>query len=96
MATSPQHNATQPASPTPPESWMNNAQCHHVDPAIFFPTGPADHDEAQRICAACTVRDECLGFALDHHIKHGIWGGSTERERQHIREQRRTRRTPAA
>ncbi|MET8816066.1 WhiB family transcriptional regulator, partial [Streptomyces sp. NPDC004549] len=25
---------------------------------------------------------ECLAYALDHRIEHGIWGAMTERERR--------------
>jgi WhiB family transcriptional regulator, redox-sensing transcriptional regulator len=42
---------------------------------------------ARAICAGCDVREECLEFALGDTdaYHHGIWGGTTHRERQRIR-----------
>ena len=34
------------------------------------------------------VRGECLVYALEHG-KHGVWGGTSERERRTIRRLRR-------
>jgi hypothetical protein len=31
------------------------------------------------------VLDECLDYALENNIKHGIWGGMTENEREKVR-----------
>ena len=42
-------------------------------------------ETAQRICTACTVRDECLEFALATNQEAGIWGGTTEEERRKLR-----------
>jgi WhiB family redox-sensing transcriptional regulator len=45
---------------------------------------------ALKICATCPVCRECLDYALEHHIDHGVWGGSSERERARILRLRRT------
>ena len=37
----------------------------------------------------CTVRSECLEYALAHQIEHGVWGGASERERRRILRRRR-------
>jgi len=78
-----------------PETWMVEARCRDVDPAIFFPKESVVADRAQPICADCPARVECLNFALDHHIRYGVWGGTTERERQRLRMYRRTARSRA-
>jgi WhiB family redox-sensing transcriptional regulator len=35
------------------------------------------------------VKDECLEHALVNRIDHGVWGGSSERERRRILKRRR-------
>lgn len=40
-------------------------------------------------CRACTVRVECLNYALDNGEKFGVWGGTSERERRKLRKIRR-------
>jgi WhiB family redox-sensing transcriptional regulator len=59
---------------------------------LFFPPSVAERREvreareakAKSICAECTVRQECLEFALRVHEPHGIWGGLTEAERRRL------------
>ena len=78
-------------TPKPPQrrSWMADAACRRVDPALFFPSDGAGVEAARPICQACPVREACLDYALEHHIDHGVWGGVSERERkrthQHVR-----------
>jgi hypothetical protein len=43
-----------------------------------------DLDAAKKACSMCPVREECLTWAL-HRERHGIWGGTSEKERQVIR-----------
>lgn len=61
-----------------------------LDPDEWFPvataTAPAraEASSALALCAACSVRAECLEFALRHWRsvgRHGIWGGLVEAER---------------
>ena len=33
------------------------------------------------------MRQECLGYALATHQIHGVWGGTSEEERQLLRSQ---------
>lgn len=37
--------------------------------------------EAKGICLNCTVRSQCLEYAIAAKIDHGIWGGSLPEER---------------
>jgi hypothetical protein len=46
-------------------------------------------EQAQKVCASCPVRVECLEYALTHRIEHGVWGGASERERRRILRRRR-------
>ncbi|MFE7446120.1 WhiB family transcriptional regulator [Streptomyces chartreusis] len=63
------------------ESWGERAACRAADPDELFVEGVAQN-RAKVLCTGCPVRTECLAYALDHRIEHGIWGGMTERERR--------------
>ncbi len=70
--------------------WRLFAACRSADPDLFFPisdSGPALEQTmaAKAICATCRVQRECLAFALRTGQVHGIWGGTTERERAAVR-----------
>lgn len=69
-------------------AWMDLANCHRVDPVLFFPDRGASTREAKAVCNACEVREECLEYALAHGEKFGIWGGKSERERRTMRARR--------
>jgi WhiB family redox-sensing transcriptional regulator len=75
---------------TPDEyAWMFQARCRGINPAEFFPSDGTGVETAQRVCAGCPVRVECLEYALLHRIEHGVWGGASERERRRILRRRR-------
>lgn len=71
-------------------AWWRRANCAGVDPELFFPDRGASTREAKAVCAACSVRDECLEDALTNSEKYGIWGGKSERERRRLRRTRAT------
>ncbi|ACU53296.1 transcription factor WhiB [Acidimicrobium ferrooxidans DSM 10331] len=66
------------------EPWMAFGSCRGMDPEFFFPTDGAGVVQARRVCAQCNVREQCLQFALDHRIDHGVWGGASERARRRL------------
>lgn len=70
--------------PTENNEWMLRARCRGYDPAVFFPSDGVGVEHAQKICAQCSVRAECLAYALRHRIDHGVWGGCSERARRRI------------
>jgi WhiB family redox-sensing transcriptional regulator len=74
-----------------PEPWLDFAACVGKDAAIFFPGRGDTHAmrAAKAICDGCTVRAQCLDYALEHGEHHGVWGGVSERERRRIRSRRR-------
>jgi len=44
---------------------------------------------AQKVCARCPVADACREYALANNITHGVWGGTSERQRRRILRDRR-------
>ena len=50
-----------------------------------FTQAKARSRDAKRICAQCTVKSECLEYALKNDERFGIWGGLSERERRRLR-----------
>ncbi|HEX9643636.1 MAG TPA: WhiB family transcriptional regulator [Acidimicrobiia bacterium] len=69
-------------------AWQDLANCRGADPDLFFPERGASTRTAKGICRECSVRAECLEFAIVSSEKFGIWGGLSERERRRIRRQR--------
>jgi WhiB family transcriptional regulator, redox-sensing transcriptional regulator len=74
--------------------WVHRAKCRDVDPELFFPvgtTGPAaaQIEAAKAVCLQCSVREECLEWALATGQDAGVWGGTSEEERRSIRRARR-------
>lgn len=75
--------------------WMKQANCRGILTNIFFPeenevlVGAA----AKKVCRRCPVKEECLQWALDHD-EVGIWGGTTDAQRDSIRRKRHRVRCP--
>ena len=69
--------------------WMAQGKCREVPPAVSSPNDGVGVDAARRICADCPARTPCLEYALVNRIDHGVWGGTSERERRRILRSRR-------
>jgi len=69
-------------------SWQNQARCNDLDPNLFFPRKSDEQKRVIRICLGCPVRLDCLQYALDMPAEYGIWGGTTQEERQQLRRKR--------
>lgn len=69
--------------------WMARGRCRDIPPSAFFPSDGVGVEVAKRICAECPVKSPCLEYALTNRIDHGVWGGTSERERRRILRQRR-------
>ncbi|NCY16693.1 MAG: WhiB family transcriptional regulator [Actinobacteria bacterium] len=65
-------------------AWMEDGICRNHKPDTFFPSDGVGVEVAKRICATCPVVDTCLEYALENHIDHGVWGGTSERQRRRI------------
>ena len=79
----PRPGAAAPMLPRPP-AWMSHGLCTRADPDAWFPEkGHKDLARAAtRVCARCPVRRLCLAYALANREQHGIWGGTTPRQRR--------------
>jgi WhiB family redox-sensing transcriptional regulator len=70
--------------------WRRDAICRDTDPDLFFPVGTTGQalvqiDRAKEVCDQCTVKVDCLEFALETNQDSGIWGGTSEEERRKLR-----------
>ena len=70
-------------------TWMHRGNCQDHPPSTFFPSDGVGVDVARKICIGCPVQEPCLEYALANHIDHGVWGGTSERERRRIAKRRR-------
>lgn len=69
--------------------WMDSALCAQViidyDDDPWFPPKGSDGVDAKKVCANSPVRDECYAYAIDDPTLTGVWAGTTEKERQRLR-----------
>lgn len=70
----------------------SRAACGSADPELFFPEGNSENlvvqlqiEAAKTVCRRCPVRTACLDWAEDTGQKFGVWGGTTEKEREAMR-----------
>lgn len=83
-----------PARTRLPEDWKEYAACRECDPELFF---PSEGDKfcgriAKYVCRQCPVQTDCLEYALaSTRREYGIWGGTTTKERDQLRQERRRR-----
>jgi WhiB family redox-sensing transcriptional regulator len=71
------------------DTWQTRGECNGVPQSVMFPERGESHKRALSYCAVCEVRTQCLDYAMDNNIKHGVWGGKSERQRRAIRRNRR-------
>jgi WhiB family transcriptional regulator, redox-sensing transcriptional regulator len=73
------------------QSWRSEANCRGLGFDLFFPEkgDTPTANQARGVCRGCTVQDECLAYALDVRVEGGVWGGTSERERDEIRKRER-------
>lgn len=69
------------------EPWLQHAACRGSNPDLFFPPRGSNIQMAQakRICSTCPVIQNCLEYALQLGLTHGVFGGTSERERRRMR-----------
>jgi len=62
-----------------------SALCAQVDPDLWFPEKGQSNTAAKAICHRCDIEATCLALALADPEIEGIWGGTSQRERQVLR-----------
>lgn len=70
--------------------FTTEANCIGIDVDMFFTEeGSSTFQEEnflKRTCDGCTVKSECLDYALNHNVL-GWWGGTSEGQRKRLRRQ---------
>lgn len=70
---------------------MPDAVCAtYNDPELWFVNEATRPDEARlaiALCNTCPQIAQCLAYALDKDIDHGIWGGVTASDRNRAKRQ---------
>lgn len=89
METSIRHFDQHRPRATPGFLRTSEAACGPASTELFFSPYDDDARIAKEICRKCSVRWECLAYALETGQGHGVWGGLTSEERHALR--RKTR-----
>lgn len=72
-------------------NWAKDGLCAQADPELFYPRSKergSTTRTAKQVCSRCPIAADCLEYALETGEEHGIWGGTTARERDRIRARR--------
>ena len=62
-------------------AWYERALCGDTGTDFFFSEYWEDRVYAKSVCARCPVESDCLIYALQNRVRHGVWGGKGEMER---------------
>jgi WhiB family redox-sensing transcriptional regulator len=68
-------------------AWMDDAACKGQPLQAFFFDSAESLIELPgvSICNGCTVRAECLAYAVEKDVQHGVFGGLTPFQRRNIK-----------
>jgi WhiB family redox-sensing transcriptional regulator len=64
---------------------MAFAACRGAPTDLFFIERGGSTSPGKALCAACVVCSHCLDYAMADPDLAGIWGGTSERERDRLR-----------
>lgn len=69
--------------------WRDAALCAQTSPDLFFPTLQQQTTaQAKKICGECTVKAECVEYALANNEDIGVWGQLDPHERRELKRRR--------
>jgi WhiB family transcriptional regulator, redox-sensing transcriptional regulator len=68
---------------------FSQGACAHADPDVFFDDVAEERDDVTPLVFTychikCPIRPECLHWAMVTNQKHGMWGGTTPRQRMKL------------
>jgi len=66
------------------DEWRKDAECKGLDTSDFFTVDAVQVKKIKKVCSECSVKRQCLQFALTNEISWGIYGGMTSRERRNV------------
>jgi len=71
-------------------SWRKQAACAGADLMLFMPDENNYLSDKRRLealayCDTCKVRRDCLEYAYDNNIQHGVWGGLSTKQRRKLK-----------
>lgn len=67
---------------------LEHSVCRGMDSSIFFPKRGESTKAARYLCSICKDENDCAEYAIVNGLAHGIWGGTSPRERAKIRQDR--------
>ena len=72
------------------EQWRKQAACLGASIDVFVFAEDTKYDKNTKLgaleyCDQCPVVWDCLRFAYDNNIQHGVYGGLTTKERRKFR-----------
>jgi WhiB family redox-sensing transcriptional regulator len=70
-------------------AWMAEGLCAQADPDAWLGDPGTHTAPAVAICRRCPVMAPCRAYALADPAVLGVWGGTTGRDRKHLRVQAR-------
>lgn len=68
--------------------WFQLAQCHGLEPELFFPTKGKGSEIPAAICGQCPVEAQCRDWAMETRLHVGVAGGLTAKDRETLRANR--------
>jgi WhiB family redox-sensing transcriptional regulator len=72
------------------EKWRLKRMCIDQNLDMFFPEDQPkfkvenEPGNPGSFCFQCPVRKECLDYAVQNEIRHGVWGGVNEETRNRL------------
>ena len=72
------------------EKWRKQAACAGAPIETFIFHDDVKYSKTTKLkaleyCNSCPVKQDCLRFAYNNNIQHGVYGGLTPRERRRFR-----------